>query len=129
MKKRLFIFCIVFSSLALGQTNESVVPITTYGLTGDNNASISCGKFLSDDGDVYARNNWKLWISGYITGINIARGRSTPEIDVDGMYGWILNYCRANPLGALMSGASQLDKTLGVGRWPLFADKFLNKKK
>jgi hypothetical protein len=56
----------------------------------------------------------QAWVLGYVTRANhdgAARGANanlTDGTDAEGLYAWIDNYCRANPLKNLASAAEEL---------------------
>lgn len=110
--------------LAVAQSSPET--ITEYGLQNDN-GPFSCGKFISESTEPLSSNHWKSWISGYISGLNEARSRYTGNVDMDGMYLWMQNYCKDHPLDLLANSFHELDRKLGAGRHPIYDDKFLKK--
>ena len=124
VKKLLVILMLLATTVSLAQPKSypSWVEITTFGMT-KNNYPISCGTFLQDNIDVYKKRAWADFIAGYITAANSLRGRAT-RTDLDGMHRWLMQYCNENPTESLSEAFRRLDKTLGVGRYPVQEDKW-----
>jgi hypothetical protein len=81
---------------------------TVYGRGTD-----SCGTWVSAHGpseglDGLSENNW---LGGYISGIN-SSGAFKKDVggdtDLEGLKGWITNYCRAHPLENVFHAANEL---------------------
>jgi hypothetical protein len=59
----------------------------------------SCGAFISDHGS-RSGSSYATWLTGYITAVN----ELTPDTysitgltDLEGVLGWVENYCKKNP--------------------------------
>lgn len=71
----------------------------------------SCGTWTkARQGDPIERQIVEAWVDGYLAGSNL--GSSRPDAlygrDANGIYGWMDNYCRNNPLKAIVAAATLL---------------------
>lgn len=120
MRKIIAIILLVFAE-------HTIAASSLYGVY-RNHIPISCGTFVSEKDDEYAKNSWKRWLAGYMSASNWLRGRTT-DIDMDGIYGWILNYCQQYPLSPAMDAVVMMDREIGSGQHKVDDDKFNTQKK
>lgn len=75
---------------------------------------VSCGKVLDAKGDRNARLQFEQWVEGYLTGYNYyTHTRNITPPDSASVFAYVENYCRNNPLHALVSAAAALVQELG----------------
>jgi hypothetical protein len=72
----------------------------------------SCGAWISNRADTtaYSRLSEQQWIVGFLSGIGFAgQGKVDPlnGVDAPGVWAWIDNYCRANPLATIAKAAEE----------------------
>jgi len=71
----------------------------------------SCGAWISEEGGPYQVENHE-WLLGYISAFNTyaltVDADVTQGIDIDGLYVWMDNYCRAHPLDLIQVAANAL---------------------
>jgi hypothetical protein len=83
--------------------------------------TISCGKWTEIRSNKTA---WtaEIWLLGYISAYNqyVPNDRQdlTDHVDVEGVFGWIDNWCKANPLAQLNTAATKLVTVLQNNRYP-----------
>lgn len=71
----------------------------------------SCGKWISDQA---MRSFFESWLLGYLTAVNVdlasanVDGDVTGNVDSDGVYLWITNYCQTHPLDDISTAAIEL---------------------
>ena len=81
--------------------------VSGFGMTG-----LSCGKYLKDiSTNKQAENVYDWWVAGFVTGINLEKGRIV-STDNPAHNAWIKLYCEAHPLEPFMRAAIELDKEL-----------------
>ena len=103
-----FTVLLLAAAISTAQAQERMV----FGPTG-----FSCGKWTNAREQTSERAQLRPWILGYISGLNMEsstdflRGR-----DIDGLIGWIDNYCRRNPLHTMVRAVHELRDELRSGR-------------
>ena len=88
-------------------TSAEEAGVTVYGVY-----DLTCGKYVDDtatDGAKY--DQYSMWVSGYITRANIAKGRPT-NTDPAAHDTWLKKYCKENPDEPFIYAAIKLDKEL-----------------
>jgi hypothetical protein len=70
--------------------------------------SASCGTWTGgENNNPYTYYQKRSWILGFVSGAGWSNRREY-EVDSDGVYAWIDNYCKANPLKYLNEAAEAL---------------------
>ena len=98
--------------LAVATSTAQEEPRMVFGPMG-----FSCGKWTNAREQTGERAQLRYWILGYLSGLNMEsstdflRGR-----DIDGLIGWIDNYCRRNPLDTMVRAVHELRDELRSGR-------------
>ena len=72
--------------------------------------AISCGTWIKERQTFMNTVNGS-WVLGYLTKVNREKGL-TLTIDANGLFAWIDNYCRVNPLKQLEDATEELAKQL-----------------
>ena len=118
MKRIIFYVFASISAISFSATpTASPATVTTFGTVSADGFPYSCGKFISDDN----KQLWQHWIAGYVSGTNMIRQRQT-STDMDGMYGFVLEYCRKKPMDYILNALYELDKALGPGKQRIDSD-------
>lgn len=79
-----------------------------------------CGSWLlaREKKDSFAR-GYQLWIIGFLSGAAFIKdGRNLEGLDTEGLYLWLDNYCRSNPVKPLHEAAISLSVHLGLAVQP-----------
>ena len=71
----------------------------------------TCGVYRSEITDANKADQYSMWVSGYITRSNIAKGRPT-NTDPAAHDTWLKKYCKENPDEPFIYAAIKLDKEL-----------------
>ncbi len=61
----------------------------------------SCGSYIQHRKEPNLEADILFWVGGYITAYNVLKAETYSimgSTDIDGVMGWLDNYCRANPL-------------------------------
>ena len=60
------------------------------------------------------RRLYRQWVAGFVSGLNwdTADPDILTEMDFDGLMAWVDNYCKANPLAKVTTGAAMLVQEL-----------------
>jgi hypothetical protein len=105
---------VISVGLMLAVVSTSASDVTVFGA-----GTQSCGAFLAVDSS--DRVGYMAWAAGYLTGVNDVKNRQV-TIDMDGVMGWLHNYCEAHPLDsyfvALDTLAHVLDHYVLKGNTP-----------
>ena len=92
------------------------------GIIGDGGQS--CGAWTEERArDSRSSEYMKVWVLGYVSGVNMHMGDNYPNIigggvDASAIWAWIDNYCRAHPLEIIQGAAIKLVEELlrGAGQ-------------
>lgn len=72
----------------------------------------SCGAYVqSRKGDHLKEVSFMVWVAGFLTAYNMYTPDTydvTANVDLDGLMGWLENYCGANPLKNFSSAVDSL---------------------
>lgn len=98
----------------VSSNTSQLIAITNYGVS-DGNTQISCAKFQKQATPNGRLEYWNVWLSGFVTAMNLSKGRSTSSLDIEGMMSFTIKYCKDHPLEPVLSAFSELDKQLGNG--------------
>jgi hypothetical protein len=71
----------------------------------------TCGVYLSDITDANKAEQYRMWVSGFITRANIAKGRAT-NTDPSAHDTWLQKYCKENKDEPFILAVLNLDKEL-----------------
>ncbi len=99
---------VIAIGLALWATGASA----EYAVLGPGNRSCGYWEQQRRTGNAYGL---QAWVLGYLTRANYDEGRNrdlTAGTDAQGIFVWIDNYCRANPLKDVAAAAEHLVETL-----------------
>jgi len=102
---------LIVVGLALWATTASAAEYTSLG-----HGNASCGRWQEERRKPNPQYRFLLqaWVLGYITRANYEVGGDlTAGTDELGVFAWIDNYCRANPLKNVAAAAEALVDTLG----------------
>ena len=104
MKKLILPVAMLLVSFSISAEEAGV---TVYGVY-----DVTCGKYVSEtatDGKKY--DEYSMWLSGFVTRANIAKGRAT-NTDPAAHDTWLQKYCKENKDEPLILAALKLDKEL-----------------
>ena len=73
-------------------------------------ANFTCANVVNES-ETYSFST-KMYIAGFVAGINYSTNRTTDENGVEGFYLWVKNYCKENPLDYINDAVMALDKEL-----------------
>lgn len=77
---------------------------------------LSCGTWTKHRNDLPYAYQFQAWVDGYLSAYNIASDGADFLLPVlknkDGIYAWIDEYCRANPLDPIIKGMLPLIEQL-----------------
>jgi hypothetical protein len=104
----------IYVSEVKAQTVPMIAPTSTSGQIA------GCGSWLlaREKQDSFAR-GYQLWVTGFLSGAAfIKNGRNLEGLDTEGLYLWLDNYCRSNPVKPLREAAISLSVHLGLADQP-----------
>lgn len=93
--------------LAVAQPSSSADGIMIFGL-----GLTSCGSWTAAKTEGWHRDAYISWLAGFLSGINAAGvgryGNAVQGTDMNGLIGWVDNYCAAHPLDNVSAAAENL---------------------
>ena len=71
--------------------------------------SESCGKMLSDVAETEeAKRLYVTWVLGFFTAASFWHRAHVDDLDAEGIFAWMMNYCQSHPLSQVAMAASVL---------------------
>jgi hypothetical protein len=98
---KLILAAVLVASLLIG-------PAEAQGFTYSGQGTLSCGTWMVDRREGMASGP-QQWVSGFLSGVGFALASKNYDplhgVDADGVWAWIDNYCRANPIDIVINAA------------------------